>query len=64
MHTYHTLRVTLCLLVSIKLTMYTVVNSVSMGFLYRQAETQNISKFTCHSVLLLLNNPSLVEEPF
>ena len=49
--------------ISFKLTMYIAVNPLSMGFLYHQAETKNISKFTCHFVFLLLTNPSLVEEP-
>ena len=41
------------------LTMYTVVDLLSMGFLYHQAETQNIFKFACNSMFLLLTNPPL-----
>ena len=43
---------------------YTVVAPLSMGRLYHQVENQNITKFACNFVFLLLTNPSSVEESF
>ena len=58
-HKLHNEIATVCLLLHV---IYTLVGPLSMGLLYCQAENQNISKFACNFVFVLLPNPSSVEE--